>query len=122
MDAMKKLFAVAFLSLVGLGLTVEQAAAWCCHPCCFCCRYRMCVCASQSNAFSPFCVDGVSCRGCCGLCHRRCCCPPLCWGNPCCAGTDCCDGGVLGQLPPTGGVPTVPATPAKPGQSAPGFN
>jgi hypothetical protein len=59
MDAMNKLRACALFSVIGLGLAVQDAAAWWC-PCCLRCRCRMIVTSSQYNAFSPFCVDGVS--------------------------------------------------------------
>jgi hypothetical protein len=121
MDAMNKLVASAFLSLLGLGMAVQQAAAWGCHSCCLCCRCKVCISSSQYNAFSPFCVDNVSYRGCCGplfFPNNNCCPSPSC--DPCCTGSDCCDGGVLGQLPAPGAIQGAPAAP-KSTQPAPGF-
>ena len=120
---MNKLLASAFLSLLGLGMATQPAAAWgwfgCCGHCCCCSTCKICVSSSQYNAFSPFCVDGISMKGCCGnfmFPNNNNFCPgPSC--DPCCTGSDCCDGGVLGQLPAPGALPR-PSAP-KSGQPAP---
>src|ERR1700730_10809345 len=107
MDAMNKLIASAFLSLLGLGMATQEAAAWgWCKSCCCCSRCKVSICSSQYNAFSPFCIDSVSYKGCCGGMMfpnmMNGCQGPSC--DPCCTGSDCCDGGVLGQLPATRAV------------------
>ena len=53
---MKKLFPVAVLGLVGLGLATETASAgwwgnWCCN------RHSPKLCCRQYNAFSPYCCE-----------------------------------------------------------------
>lgn len=108
---MKKLLAVAVVSVAAVGLSAGPASAWC-----SCFHYKYCASAAQYNAFSPFCLSTVY-GGKCG--HCKCfhvadvpccnappapCCGPVC-GDGCCAGPYCGDGGVIGQLPPAGGAP-----------------
>ena len=131
--AMRKLFVVAVLSLAAFALGVAPASAgWFCHGCCG----RLGACATQYNAFSPYCVTGVYTSS---HCHR--CMHPS--QGPCCGGYNgcnsfnadgCCtiNGGsaMLGELPApvaTGMVPgnqtMVPLAPtpvpAIPGVAAP---
>ena len=106
---MKKLLAVALVSVSVLCLATGQASAWplrhcwCCNKCNKCCR----PCCSQYNAFSPVCCD-VPSRVPCG------------YGNPgyppVCANYG--DGGCGNQLP-AGNAPA----PANAGSvMAPGYN
>src|SRR5262249_11237335 len=82
---MKKLFATALLSILGLALGTDRASAlgW---DGCFGCCCRSYVEGHQYNAFSPYCIDGCRFKR-CNLCHR-CCFLPV-WKLPC----SCCDGG-----------------------------
>jgi hypothetical protein len=140
---MRKLFVVAVLSLAAFGMGVAPASAgWFCHKC-----GKLGACATQFNAFSPYCVTGVYTSS---HCHR--CMHPA--EGPCCGAgggwglnADGCGFGcgntfstgpastagvgstVLGELPPvmTGSVPNgqmlVPQAPAPvpaiPGAMAP---
>jgi hypothetical protein len=58
---MRKFFVFAVLGLAGLGMLAGQASAGsllhclCCKKCCC-----MKLCATQYNAFSPFCLDSLS--------------------------------------------------------------
>jgi hypothetical protein len=53
---MKKLSAIAILSVAALVLSQAQASAWWNHFCCnHCCNMK--ICCKQYNAFSPFCCD-----------------------------------------------------------------
>src|SRR5262249_5898988 len=53
--AMKKLLLIAILTLAALGLNATFASAgWFCHHC-----GKVGACATQYNAFSPYCVTGV---------------------------------------------------------------
>ena len=131
--AMRKLFVVAVLSLAAFALGVAPASAgWFCRSCCG----RLGACATQYNAFSPYCVTGVYTSS---HCHR--CMHPS--QGPCCGGYDgvnsfnvgnCCaatgDSAILGELPAkvaTGMIPSnqtmVPLAPtpvpAIPGVAAP---
>jgi hypothetical protein len=76
---MKRLLALASVSLVVLGWGADQALAFGCK-----CTYKCC--AAQYNAFSPFCCNTVMCKK---LFHpfKKCChvmdcgqpfCPPAC--------------------------------------------
>src|ERR1700676_2306344 len=125
MDAMNKLIASAFLSLLGLGMATQEAAAWgWCHCCCSS-SCKVTICSSQYNAFSPFCIDSVRYKGCCGGMMfpnmMNGCQGPSC--DPCCTGSDCCDGGMLGQLPAPGAIQrsNTPAPAPKSNQSGPNF-
>jgi hypothetical protein len=128
---MEKLFGTALLSLAGLVITAGDAAAWGCGNCgCFMGK----ICSHQENAFSPFCIDGISLRSCCclGCCRRGYIpmqmlqnnppcpppAPPCCEGGFCGLGDDCGDG-TFGDTPDA--LPAAPAT--KPGTTTtPGFN
>jgi hypothetical protein len=95
---MKKLLVLAFLSLLAAGLSQSFAAAgWFCHGCCA----KLNACASQYNAFSPFCVTGVSatkhCHHCSYPAEGPCCAQPTPWCEPI-----CCGDGV--SCSPTGGA------------------
>jgi hypothetical protein len=113
---MKKLLALAVLSLALVGLSTSPASAWCC-----CFKAKYCACAAQYNAFSPFCLNTVY-GGKCGHCkcfHVADCgcngpgyCGPMCGDGACEGG----NGGVVGQLPAAGGAPGAPA-----GQPAPKY-
>ncbi|HZT81138.1 MAG TPA: hypothetical protein VFA26_12980, partial [Gemmataceae bacterium] len=90
---MKKLLAVACLSLAAAGFSAGQAHAWL-FDCC-CCKYKYCACAAQYNAFSPFCLSTVQGGCCCHKCFHVAdtgCCPPAPCPPPCVAG-GCCPGG-----------------------------
>src|SRR5262245_56186770 len=127
---MKKLYAVAYLSLATLGLASSDAfAAGCCR--CKCkkhCCYSYSICCRPYNAFSPICCGNMCCDGCCGQCQPSCGCN-LTLGCGCaagCAGGDC---SCLGQLPAPGpapvgpGVPSPVASPAPaPAPGTPGFS
>jgi len=126
---MRKLFVLAVLSLAAFAMGVAPASAgWFCHGCC--CG-RLGACATQYNAFSPYCVTGVYTSH---HCHR--CMHPA--NGPCCGGyggVNACDGGscatngesaILGELPALGapgGMMTAPPPPAPspvvPGAPAP---
>jgi hypothetical protein len=103
---MKKLLALTFLSLLAAGLSQSFAAAGWFHHCC---HDKLNACASQYNAFSPFCVTGVSASKHCHKCNYPAegpCCPrPNCgpegWCEPGCSSSGCADGtsGTLGVLP-----------------------
>ena len=94
---MKKILVIAILGLAGLGFSVEQASAG--HILgCLCCK-KCCVklCATQYNAFSPYCLDSMS--GCIPLGGFA--------GNGGGCGPACnyADGGfAMGQLPAPGAV------------------
>jgi hypothetical protein len=62
---MKKLFAIATLSIAAVVLSTGHASAWWEH---FCgkCHYKIKVTCKQYNAFSPFCCDGVPMGACSG--------------------------------------------------------
>ncbi len=63
---MKKLFALAFMSLAAVSWTPSTASAWwpcfpaCCKSCC-----TTTICLRQYNAFTPVCSGTLSCDGCC---------------------------------------------------------
>jgi hypothetical protein len=121
---MKKILAVAALSVAALGLTTNRASAWfhCCglHHCCGACAT---LCVKPYNAFSPVCCGTICCDGClplsCGQQGGMCggqmgygpmCGGPMC-GGPMCGGLEggCCDScGSLGTLPAPGATPTPP--------------
>lgn len=116
--AMKKLCAVACLSLAFLSLDVRPAAAW---GCCGCGCYKTKCC--QYNAFSPFCCD--CCCAPCGPCGLGCCCRPMAFTPYCpppcpydcggCTGGSCY-GGCQSMLPAAPAAPTAgPSVPAAPG-------
>jgi hypothetical protein len=85
---MKKLVAVAAVSLIVLGLGADRASAF------GCCKHKCC--AAQYNAFSPFCCNTVVTKKCFGLkkcCHVLDCCQPC--PQPCCPPpciVDCSEG------------------------------
>jgi hypothetical protein len=122
---MKKLFAIAILSMFGLAMETQQAGAWGCGPCGY-------VEGHQYNAFSPYCIDGTRFKH-CNCCHR-CCFLPV-WNAPppcCCPDSGCgCDGmacgpqgcGGPGELPPADsaapGKTPANTTPDKPNFNAP---
>src|SRR5262245_16389318 len=58
---MRNFFVFAVLGLAGLGMAAGQASAGHLLHCCCCCK-KCCVnlCATQYNAFSPFCLDTLS--------------------------------------------------------------
>jgi hypothetical protein len=113
---MNRLLAVAFVSVVAVGLGTRPASAW---PGC---HHKYCACAAQYNAFSPFCLSTVeSCHHghhCCHVADTPCCnAPPApaCDFNGC--GPACsadCDSGALGALPATA-APPAGATTGTPG-------
>lgn len=123
---MKKLFAAAFLSLLGLGLGSGSASAWWCG--CRPCGYVQ---GHQYNAFSDYCIDGTRFKR-CNLCHKCCflpvwhvpppCCPPPC-PAPCGDAAPCGPTGCCGELPPPGAVPPsgAPAAGAPAQGDQPGF-
>lgn len=63
---MKKLFALAFMSLAAVSWTPTTASAWwpfypaCCKSCC-----TTTICLRQYNAFTPVCSGTLNCDGCC---------------------------------------------------------
>jgi hypothetical protein len=118
---MKKLLAVALMSVAAIALSTAPASAWfCCH------KYKFCACAAQYNAFTPFTlntvVGGHCCHKCCHVAELPCCCPTPCCPQPCCA-PPCCEGGcygpvyaggdagMLGMLPAPGGPAVGAAAP-----------
>lgn len=120
---MKKLLAVATVSLIVLGLGNDRASAF------GCCKFFCKMPAAQYNAFSPFCCNAVVGPGRCGLCCRKCsyvadccpqpCCPPPCCPPPCCP--DPCAGLGMTSMP----APTVAPPAAQPHSMmpmAPGMN
>jgi len=100
---MKKLIAVAFLSVAGLAVVAGRAPAWfCCHHCANkCCTT---ICCQPYNAFTPICCGNINCMGCCpmscGGCGAAPCGPYS--GGPFCAEGSCGLGG--GQLPAVDGT------------------
>jgi hypothetical protein len=105
--AMKKLFAVAFLALVGLGLGGSKASAWWYLSDCCCNKHCPKIKCYQYNAFSPYC------------CYI----PPGCYANRvlpnapgCCEEeypgahhglwnhSGCCGGGIAGSHASHGGI------------------
>jgi hypothetical protein len=117
---MNKLIAVAVSSLCALGLSAGQASAWGCRSCCCSCKCGALITAHQYNAFSAFCPDGISFKGCCPLpfgCFQQ----PGCQPAPqpaCSAGYD---GGYLGELPAPGEIMTGMPAMAAPAVAAPNF-
>jgi hypothetical protein len=120
---MRKLFIVAVLSVAACAMSVAPASAgWFCHRC-----GKLGACATQYNAFSPYCVTGVytstHCHRCMHPAEGPCCGAGGCWGlnaDGCCgvgcggtistgpattAGVDCT---ILGELPVMAG--SVPST------------
>jgi hypothetical protein len=97
---MRKLFIVALLSMAAFAVSVSPATAgWFCRSC-----GRLGACATQYNAFSPYCVTGVYTSH---HCHR--CTHPAegpCNGN---AGLTCDGGGCVGCAGPaiTAGMGTA---------------
>lgn len=111
---MKKLIALAVLSVAGLMVTVGHASAWwCCHKCANTCCTTICI--HPYNAFTPICCGNLACNGCCpinltqGCCQQGCGYPQCgpCYGaapygyGPSCYGAGCGDSSAygLGQLP-----------------------
>jgi hypothetical protein len=97
-QAMKKLLAVALLSIVAIGWSTGSVSALGhCHKC-----YP---CAAQYNAFSPFCFNTVMTHHgfhhCCHVADAPCCYPPPCGFQPgygvC--GPVCCEPGTPGSAP-----------------------
>jgi hypothetical protein len=90
---MRKLLALAALSLAALSMTTSQASAWLfCNPCCHKCEAT--ICCKQYNAFSPCCPVSIHSYGCCPVLS--------CYGNGGCDGGACGiggDAGVVTQLP-----------------------
>jgi hypothetical protein len=126
---MRKLFLASVLGLAALVLQADRSVAgfFCHHCCCHC--FRVKVCCSQYNAFSPPCCSicgcfpfpgagwaqqgghGDGCAGGDGMCEGGGCAPP---GS---SSTGCCD---QGSLPPPGsGGPVVPPPPVKSGTVMP---
>jgi hypothetical protein len=117
---MKKVLALALASLAALALNMAPASAgWFCHHC----NFKVNACATQYNAFSPFCVSGVYSSKHCHKCKYPAegpCCDPG-WGGVC-GGPACSVGGdaaTLGVLPAPTGTATIqngrvltPASPA----------
>jgi hypothetical protein len=110
---MKKVLALALASLAALALNMGSASAgWFCHHC----NFKVNACATQYNAFSPFCVSGVYSSKHCHKCNYPAegpCCNPG-WGGPCwggvCGGPACSVGGdaaTLGVLPAPTGTATI---------------
>jgi hypothetical protein len=67
---MKKLFALAFMSLAVIGGTTSTASAWWpCFPLCGGCSSGCCTTIKlrQYNAFTPICCGTLNCDGCCPL-------------------------------------------------------
>ena len=96
---MKKLLALATLSLAVLGLSNSMASAWWFNPCCHkCCAT---ICCKPYNAFSPCCPVTVRSHGCCPV--LNCCgnggCGNSCYSGGCDAGGCCGADGAVGQLP-----------------------
>ncbi|HXG08497.1 MAG TPA: hypothetical protein VNK04_01790 [Gemmataceae bacterium] len=98
---MKKLLAIAWFSLVVLGLGTDQAHAFGCLGCSRC-WYKCC--AAQYNAFSPFCCNAVVCKKLfCKKCsHVLDCCPPCPPCPPSCPPVDFCGdhAGIVSVTPP----------------------
>src|SRR5262245_5102812 len=94
---MKKLVFVALLSLVGVGLSANQASAWLfCHHCCRSCAS---ICVKPYNAFSPSIFGSVCADGCFPLTcnnHGPYGPPPPWYGAPCCAAPGMCGGPMMG--------------------------
>jgi hypothetical protein len=135
---MRKHIVVAVLGLAAFAMSVAPASAgWFCHRCCG----RLGACATQYNAFSPYCVTGVytshHCRRCMHPAEGPCggaggSCGVGCEGaiSTAPASTASMDSGMLGELPAPvmiGAVPNnqtiVPLAPAPvpsiPGTAAP---
>lgn len=117
---MKKFLALASLSLLAAGLSQSfVAAGWFCHGC----QAKLNACASQYNAFSPFCISGVyaskHCHKCCYPAEGPCCpkpnCEPGCYGGWCDGGA-CGPAGFAGVDQGTLGILPAPAH----AQAAPG--
>jgi hypothetical protein len=132
---MKKLLALAALSVASLCMSTSTASAWifngCCHRCC------ATICCKPYNAFSPCCPVTIRSNGCCPVLN---CCGPAAYG--CGAGAcgvgGCCGGdGAVGELPnidgsggtvvgspmPSApGTPTTMAPPTMPAYTVPGWN
>lgn len=68
---MKKLFALAFMSLAAISWTTATASAWWpCYPLFDCCKSSKCcttICLRQYNAFTPVCSGTLNCDGCCPI-------------------------------------------------------
>src|SRR5262245_27465117 len=100
-NAMKKLFVVALLSLAAVGFSVAPASAgWFHHHK----HAHVGACATQYNAFSPYCVQGVYTSRHCHKCNHPaegpCCHQPLC--------TDFADCGIsCGNVSATGPATTA---------------
>ena len=109
---MKKLLAVALVSVSVLCLATGQASAWPLRHC-WCCNKcnKCCVSCSQYNAFSPVCCD-TPCHG------------PYGYGNPgyppVCANYG--DGGCGNQLPAGNAAAYAPAPTYAGPLTAPGYN
>lgn len=89
---MKKLFALASLSLAALSMATSQASAWLfCNPCCHKCEAT--ICCKQYNAFSPCCPVSIHSYGNCPVLN--------CYGGAGFDGGACGIGGdgVVTQLP-----------------------
>jgi hypothetical protein len=101
---MKKLFALALLSLAVTGWLTTPANAWWPFSCCGtkCCTT---ICLRQYNAFTPICTGKLSCDGCCPInlaCGQLGSGPAIFNAGPGCVGGACYAGSAynLGQLPP----------------------
>jgi hypothetical protein len=145
---MKKLFALAFISLAAVTGTASSAKAWWpCFPLFDCCKGSCCsttICLRQYNAFTPVCSGTLNCDGCCPL-NLSCGYPgsgpavmaPGCANGACYSpyGASVYAGGgyPMGQLPPAamlsqppmqgpvmGGMPVAPTAPVQvqPGQTS----
>ncbi len=68
---MKKLFALAFMSVAAVSSITPAASAWWpCFPMFDCCKSSKCcttICLRQYNAFTPVCSGTLNCDGCCPL-------------------------------------------------------
>jgi hypothetical protein len=104
---MKKLLAVAFVTLAAFGLGVAPASAGLFHHHCD----EVSAHATQYNAFSPYCVTGVYTHK---HCHK-CCYPAECACNNPGGGANCADG-FCGRAAMAGGdsatLGILPAAPA----------
>jgi len=115
---MKKLFALACISLAAVTGTASPAQAWWpCFPLFDCCKGSCCsttICLRQYNAFTPVCSGTLNCNGCCPL--------NLSSGypgsGPAVVGPDCMNGTGYGGYGPygssvyTGGYPMGQLPPA----------
>jgi hypothetical protein len=120
---MKKVLAAAFVTLAALGFGVAPASAGLFHHHCG----KVSACATQYNAFSPFCVTDVYTHKHCHKCHfpAQCACNNPGWGANCangyCGPTAMAggDSAMLGVLPATPAMGTAQSSPFVVPQASP---